>query len=614
MKKLLTVFLVIFAILLTGCYTESEEFKRIDPGELPRPRAGVDYTAMGYAKYETPVKITVAAVEFPLEPGVKDGTTPLNQSFNKIAKDVLNIELEYKVLGSPASFDTKLNLAIGAGEMPDMFFTSNSSLFANLMSTGSLADLSDVFYALNPELQNIYLNVMPELLPNCMENGKLYAFPMGGNKFEQAQRLYIRKDWLEKVNKQAPRTIQELIDVGQAFYDNAALLGLSQSTIIPLAFHKDITFGGTASAEGLFNCFGASPISYFDDGNGNLIAGATSQEMKNAITVMREMYSRKIIDPNFITKNTDKVLSDIKSGKVGMVFGEWFLPEMTLVTTVTNIPGADWVAVNLPLYGDITESAPVVRRVNINGYNVVSKNCKYPEAAAKLINLFYDLFYNDDVTEIYGEAIANLAKPENGFFHNYVPIKLWNSIASVEEHKRVKEVFEDAYEAGMRENWKVLTQQEYNALSEQEKSVYDEQLAIYNRLRKREKELHWQKGYGYYCQLRAGTPLEQMTVDQRAGWGIYHEMIDGNGGYAYVTELTEGKAAAKYNQFYGPPISTMVTYGDALNTEAAKVYTDIIRGEKPLSYWETFVSNYNKMGGDAILRQINNWYKVMKID
>lgn len=105
-----------------------------------------------------------------------------------------------------------------------------------------------------------------------------------------------------------------------------------------------------------------------------------------------------------------------------------------------------------------------------------------------------------------------------------------------------------------------------------------------------------------------------MTVDQRAGWGIYHEMIDGNGGYAYVTELTEGKAAAKYNQFYGPPISTMVTYGDALNTEAAKVYTDIIRGEKPLSYWETFVSNYNKMGGDAILRQINNWYKVMKID
>ena len=45
-----------------------------------------------------------------IEAGVKKGTTPENQSFNKIAKDVLNIDLNYVVVGSSTSYDQKLGL------------------------------------------------------------------------------------------------------------------------------------------------------------------------------------------------------------------------------------------------------------------------------------------------------------------------------------------------------------------------------------------------------------------------------------------------------------------------------------------------------------------------
>lgn len=608
---LVVALLVGYFVFFYEPYNPGSGFTPINPGTLPEKVAGVDYESLQLSPYEEEITITVGAINYPLEPNVKSGTVPQNQSFNDIVKDVLNINLQYTLVADSGVYDQKLNLAITANKEPDMFYTTDPKMFTDLRDNGRLADLGPSFWYLNQELQDIYLTHMPEILPNAMVEGKLYAFPMASNKYENAQKLYIRKDWLDICNAQAPTTIAELIALGETFLEPenkakiAAATGVSADKIIPLSFHKELMWTGTASASGLMQAHGASPDAYFVGEDGKLYASNTSQEMKNALATMNEMYTKGIIDKGFINKNVDMVYDDIKSGKTGMLFGQWWLPHGEINSTVSNIVGADWVSVDLPSYNG-QPSLPVVKRVALSGFNCVSSKCKYPEAAAKIINLFYDVYYNDNAYEIYGENV----KPENGFYYNMVPIKVWNSIASIQEYKRVNQVFKDAYEAGMTPEWRVLTELEKNALATEERNVYEAQLAIYNRLKTREKNLHWEDGYDYYYAIKQNKPLEEMTADERLGWGIYNCMIDDNCGYDQVTKLTEGVLQAKYDEYYGPATSAMKEYSGYISTTlSASVYAQIIRGDKPLSYFDEYVKEYNKNGGDQIITQVNEWYQ-----
>ncbi len=606
---LAAVLLVGYFVFLYEPYTPDTGYSAVDPGELPEKVAGFDYESEMLKPYDEEITITVAAIDYPLEANVKAGTKPENQSFNRIAKEVLNINLQYVLVGGTANYDQKLNLMITSGNLPDVFYTTDPRMFADLRDNNKLADLGPSFWYLNEELQDIYLNVMPEILPNAMVEGKLYSFPMASNKYESAQKLYIRKDWLDICNAQAPTSIEELIALGETFVANAdaiaAETGVAADKLIPMSFHRELMWTGTASASGLMQAHGASPNAYFLGEDGKLYASNSSQEMKNALATMNEMYQKGIIDKSFTTKPVDLVYDDIRSGKTGMLFGQWWLPHGEINNTVSNLPGADWVCVDLPSYNG-QESYPIVKRVALTGYNCVSASCKYPEAAAKLINLFYDVYYNDNALEIYGPDV----KPENGFYYNMVPIKLWNSIASIQEYKRVNEVFKTAYELGMTPSWKVLTDLEKNALPTEERNTYEAQLAVYNKLKTREKELHWKDGYDYYYAIKEGKPLKEMTADERLGWGIYHCMIADDCGYDQVTKLTEGLLKAKYDEFYGPVTTMMQEKSGYIDTTlSASVYAQIIIGTKPVSYFDEYVKEYNANGGTEIIAQVNEWYQ-----
>ena len=654
MKKIVkTILTVLTAVIMgasaVGCgYEPDYDYVAIDPGELAAPVVPMDdptfrdhYPTL--EPYDEPVKITVAAVEYGLESDVKSGTTPQTQTFNKIAKQYLNIELEYTTTGAPTVYDSKLNLAIGAGNMPDMFYTTDGAMFASLRDSGRLADLSSSFYMLNDELLENYLTYMPELLPTVMKEGGLYALPMITNTYAAAQRLYIRQDWLDIVEMDAPTTVEEMVAVGQAFVDNkdkiAAETGIAANRVIPFTMQKEITWAGSYSAEGLFNAHGASIGAYFDDGNGDLIASTTSPETKNALSTMRDMYAKGILDSDFTSKTTEQIQANIRAGYVGMVFGEWWLPKDALDDNYKNVKSGierapDWTWVDLPSYGE-TESLPVVSRVSVTGYNLISSTCAHPEAAIKLINLFYDIYYSDDSATRYVDKTngSTLTLPSDGFYYQFVPIKLWDGIASIREYERVQSVFAELYEAGLGASGELSdgATEEVNSVESTDyvvstangkstilkrtlieqinaNAAYKEQ---FDKLKKREKILHFADGYPFYAAMRRKKedPSVVYSAKERAGWGIYYEMIDAGGSYAYVVDLTTGAKKAKYNEFYGASLTTMNDFGSYLTDRVNEVFTKIITGEQSLDSFDDFVSKtYNKNGGDKILKQVNAWY------
>lgn len=641
--------LLVLSSAVTSCgYEPDFTYEAIKIGQLQGP--SVDRSSKEYRekystlqRYEETVTLDIAVCEFGLESGVKPGTTPENQTFNKIAKDVLNIDINYVVVGSSSSYDQKLNLYLATGKMPDMFYTTNSTIYSELLEDGMLADLSDSFWYLNDELQENYLEYFPELLPTVMRDSKLYSFPTITNTYTSAQRLYVRQDWLDIVGMDAPTNMEEFLKVGQAFADNkqkiADATGINAKRVIPFTMNKELTWSGSYSVEGFLNCFGTSIDSYFDNGNGELYYSNTSPAMKSALSTLRDMYSSGILDKEFLSKSAEQIQANIKAGYVGMVFGEWWMPKDVLDDSISNVATADWTWVNIPSANGV-ESQPVVKKVGVGGYNLVSKDCEHPEAAARLINLFYDIYYSDDAQEKYGDAVL----PSNGFYYQFVPIKLWDGISSLREYYRAQEVFDNLYELGLDPS-QYVDQAEYaeNGLLQEVSSTLPTDYIIsitndatnvlnrevvkaieanpqwkaeFSKLRNREKTLHFADGYPYFVAFKQGKKLNEMTKAERRGWGIYHEMIDPTGGYAYVVELTEGKAKVKYDQFYGASLSAMVEFGPYISTQTNVIFTKIITGETSLSEFDSkYVDSvFNNNGGGTMLEQVNAWYKTNAVD
>ncbi len=662
MKKSVSAISCALALLMGGAmlaactnYEDDYDYTAIDPGTLAAPTKefvtaeedaakNAEYRAAypTLDRYENTVTVKVAAIQYELEPNVKRGTTPQNQSFNKIALDKLNIKIEYSVVSASTMYDQKINLAIAASQMPDMFYTTTSEMFTSLRDEGMLADLTGAYYRLNDNLLDNYQTYMPELIKACMKEGKLYALPQQSNKYASAQRLYIRKDWLDICEKEAPKTIDEMIEVGQAFLDHkqeiAAATGISANNVIPFSMHKDLTYAGSYSAEGMFNAHGTSLGSFFMNEDGELESANTSAEAQAAVQTMRTMYEKGILDREFLSNTAASVQSYVSAGFVGMVFGEWWLPKDALGSAVESsaVNGADWTWVDLPAYGG-QESLPVVDTMLISGYNMVSSTCKNPEAVAKLINLFYDIYYNDNAQEIYGTDVL----PSNGFYYQFVPVKLWDGRASDAEYKRVNRVFNELYEGGLNDRemfkgglYEDLTNAQIKEYEDAGEKIYtvtttsggasvlkrDVVAAIeanptlkaaFNSLRSREKILHFADGYPYFVAYKKGVLTKDMTKEERKGWGIYHEMIDENGSYAYVVELSEGKKQAKYDEFYGTALSAMTDYGEYITSQTSVRFTKMISGESPMSDFSEFVKVYNNNGGELISKQVNAWYKAV---
>ena len=647
-KRLFILSAVTLITLLAGCGDIDYTYKGANVGQLQAPT--VDRNSAEYRqkystleKYAEPVTIDVAVVNYPLEAGVKENLTPQKNTFNAIAKEVLNIDLNYVVVAKTSNYESNLNLYIADNGLPDMFYVTNSAMYSELQKDGMLADLSDVFWYLNDELQENYLEHFPELLPTCMEDGKLYSLPTITNQYATAQRLYLRKDWLEIVGKDVPKTMEEMYEVGLAFAQNkdkiAEATGIKSNRVIPFGMTKELTWSGSYSVEGFLNCYGTSINAYFEGEDGNLFYSNTSPEMKAALTMLRKMYGEGILDRDFATKTSDQVQANIKSGYVGMAFGEWWMAKDVLDDCIERVPGSEWTWVDLPAPAGQT-ARPVVKTVNVSGYNLVSKDCKNPEAVARLINLFYDIYYSDDAQEKYGDRVL----PSNGFYYQFVPIKLWDGIASVREYKRAQDVFNRLYDSGFDPS-KYVDAATYEVDGIMQKvssttkedfvvSVVDGVSYIINRevikainanptwkeafyeLRNREKTLHFVDGYPYFVAYKNGKKLSEMCAGEKAGWGIYHEMIDPNGGYAYVVDLTEKKVEAKYDCFYGASLSAMTDKLPYITTQTGTLFAQMIVGEMSIDEFEQkYVQNvfYNN-GGDIVLEQVNEWYKSNVID
>ena len=407
-------------------------------------------------EWMTPFDETVTlnvCVGWDADSSVKDGTTPETNALVQLAKDYLNIELNFLWMVPNDQLSERLALQFSSGELPDIVMLDSEN-FYEFLDSDYLRDLTDAYNNdASDDVKNI-LNMLGEApMQYASRDGKLYGIPAALDPTEGVAGLYYRSDWLDALGLSEPTNVQEMNDMLVKFAEYGPTVNGGKDTA-GLGSTSSVLNTNFALAA-YFQAYGAYPNKWIMR-DGELVNGIVQDEMVDALNGLKDLYDRGALAPDFATWNSDQFTERVTSDQVGATFGTYYIPAWPLNQNKDANPDADWKEINLPNLGG--NAKPAMNQASIQFFNVVTKNAPEhaEEALVKLINL--GMAVNENCAT--DKTIFNgLDKAENGASVFYLPVYIYFPVPWATYRPEIWA----AYEAKDRDSLKV----------EYEKVMYD---------------------------------------------------------------------------------------------------------------------------------------------
>lgn len=335
------------------------------------------------APYDEPVEVTIVNYyNTNLETNMATwtdwwGETLENNRYVAAAEKALNIKIKYLWLKNDADkgYEKQLRLAITAGEIPDMFIVTNQNDLVQLAESGLIMPVDDVvdkyFTTWDKQIQSSDGGKLYEM---AMYDGQCYGIPCNISDTDTFSYIWLRKDWMEKLNLEAPKTMDDLKSIMLAFKE--AKLGGSENTY-GMVIDKDLYY----STRGLFAGFSAYPEFWVEDEGGSLVWGGTQENVKKALAFLNGLYNDGLLDKEFITQSNTDAKALMFNSQAGILYaGHWLAHDLQKLHD--NDPESDWICVALPS----ETGAPVEQYLTPvkRGWIVINESYEHPEVAAKI--------------------------------------------------------------------------------------------------------------------------------------------------------------------------------------------------------------------------------------
>ena len=549
------------ATALAGCGKTSEENTQTTAvGEAE----GTAKEDLPFSKYAETVTVHLGGSMNP-NAKIPDGMSYEDNAYTRFLKDDLNIEVVYDWIASSSDYDEKMNLCIGSGTIPEMM-NVNVTQYRALLKYDMIQPLDQYFEDYASDKLKGYVESGGEELKKCITNdkGEMMAIPAPSMMVGEMNEMWIRQDWLDKLGLEVPRTWDEMAAVAEAFVtqdpdgngedDTIGILGPGNSNHINDI--GDNQFG----LDPLFCSFQSYPQYWLQDEDGTVKYGSIQPETRTALEKIQKLYTDKLIDPEMLVRNNCQ--EAVLSGKVGIFFGPWW--SGYTVSEATLAGEADWRAYFTPLSEDgkyYTHMPDPTSK-----YVVVSKSCKNPEAAFKIISY---LVANEQQWTDDGITSSEMSCAD------FYP--LWNGYDNADEIEVSTETLEK-YLAGE------ITMDDVDF--SQHKLLKSDMEAV-TELKK--------------------EPYDDFSLDK---WNMDSDLAKTNlprlvsllvGGAPYVND----KYIPVYNAYSGQT-ETMQTKWANLKKMEEETFAKIIMGKADISEFDTFVENWKNQGGDQILKEIND--------
>ena len=334
-----------------------------------------------YGKYAEPVTITILSEDFKTGTTNYDSTNPERKSASENAwidayKDFLNIEVKRNIAEDETALNAKISTSLASGDLPDVIICSKE--MATMLIENEV--VQDLYPALNGYEQSNYL-------ASCLDDamftfgivdGKMLAFPITNNWYNGTQLLWVRQDWLDKIGKEVPKTIDELVDVARAIRD--AKLGGEDT--IGFGMMNDKSY---YDFRGILAAYGAVYDTWQKGEDGVYEYGCVADEMKPGLLKLQEMYQEGLLAPDFGTMTTKIIAETIANGRCGMYYATGWHSVTDLKTNMVNDPEAVWVCAPIPTLDG--ERVKQYTNGSASKFVLVTEGCEHPEAIFKMMEL-----------------------------------------------------------------------------------------------------------------------------------------------------------------------------------------------------------------------------------
>ncbi|BCJ92859.1 hypothetical protein acsn021_04280 [Anaerocolumna cellulosilytica] len=317
--------------------------------------------------------------------------TAENNGYTRLYKNKLNIQNKniFEAVDGE-DYEQKVSMAITTGEIPDIMSVDYKTL-KELIDNDMIEDLTESYNNCASDLmKEIYASNDNKSLEMATFDGKLYAIPVTSISAGQ-EMLWLRGDWMDKLNLKEPETIADIEHILQEFVEKDPGNNGAGKTV-GLVLNPDIYYGGYAQAyqaNNIFTYFGAYPEQWVADKDGNAVYGSVQPEMKRGLEVLADWYKKGLIDQQVAIRNFDDITALVTSGQCGALFCGWWAP-YTLESSYALNNEVDWRSYIVPAGedGKVTMFAGDPNQ----HYKVVRKGYEHPEVLVKAVNV--SLNYN----------------------------------------------------------------------------------------------------------------------------------------------------------------------------------------------------------------------------
>ena len=298
------------------------------------------------------------------------------------------------------------NLTVASGKLPDIISLAYPERLEDLGMQGGMIPLNDLIDKHAPNIKAFFEKYPRYKKDAVAADGNIYLIPgfYDWYRMKASQGLYIRKDWLNKLNLPVPNTMEEFYQTLKAFKEKDPN-GNGIQDEVPY-FERTVEY----AEKELVGLFGAH-TGFYVDGN-EVKYGPTQERFKEAMREVIKWYKEGLIDQEIFTRGFQARDYMLRNDLGGCTF-DWFSSTTSYNTDPKlkeKIKDFEFVAIAPPLYKD-KRYAPDGRTTNLGGWGI-SVTAKNPVEIIK----YFDYWFSEKGNELANWGIEGdtFKRDENG--------------------------------------------------------------------------------------------------------------------------------------------------------------------------------------------------------
>lgn len=515
-----------------------------------------------FGAYPETIEYTLGKMTSVNNSNMPENDTYTDNAYTRYIKSVINVQNVDVFEANDSQYDTNVSMVISMGSLPDIMVVSSQDEVEQLVEAGLIEDLTESYNnCISDRIRKMYESYGDSLKDMVTYDGKIMALPET-NITDGPNLVWLRKDWMDRLGLSEPHTIDDVVNIVKHFISedpgNNGVDASGKPNTVGLAVDTDVTGECGYSSEFLldiiFACFGAYPKQWIMNDDGEIVYGSVTNEAKEALSYISSLYNQGVIDNDFLLRTSTNICELIENGLCGSFFGPWWAPNNPLANAVSRNPDADWQPYLIATDSDGTTSYhsqnPCYK------YVVVRKGYEHPEIAAKMISVMFDKVRFDctdseEFKNYYQLNVEPTARPLsiNVDYNNALSICYRNIDATISGRKNP-------------DSLELLERSFYDACSEYIKNA-------------NKTSTQWA---AYMSRIKACSLIAQDNI----------KVVD---------------------SLYFKTTDTMKSHWWRLRAKEKEAYLKIISGEEDISYFDTFVKEWNEQGGQTITSEVSESMK-----